>query len=1314
MVGQGSPLQYPLRSWPGGQHHGHSFHWCALMLMLIWCSALASATRICAADPLDIRVRMTWGEGKRQLWGGSISISEGLLSEPRCLGYQADAPNELFLEGQKLHFSQRTPVSFDGLDFRAVGPATATLSVELAPLDDRKAVKRATVRLSEFLPAVSFVRELPLDEHHSRLQLQRAPGDRVRVRLERDTLVFAPGEDVVLEVIPNALGLPAGAAIHCSIVLSSPVDQGLWKDQHDLRLDADGNLAPLGPIKVPLPMEEGVYDVAISLQQRRLGDAIGRIGDAIVPSRLLMQRKVQLVVIDSRPSPPEAAEWKLVEEIDSANPRWWAKWVWLPPLRLPRMSSQGPLGDPPLRVREHEGDRWKEIGMGGWHAAPIPISKVNEPHVLEIEYPAGICQTLGISILEPDATGHVGTQGIDSGVDVPFLSTGVAGVERHRIVFWPRTRTPWLVLSNRREDLPAVFGKLRVYAGPSELPVGRSPPARDAGQRLVAAFLDKPLFAANFGSPEALDAPSNRSLTDWNTFYVGATRFAQYLKYAGYNAAFVPVASDGMTLYPTQLLDTIPKCDNGTFFVSGQDPLPKDVLELLLRIFDREGLTLIPQLQFGVPLPELEELIRRERNDWNGLRLIGAHPNRPEPTLDQVNVRRGLAPYYNPLDPRVQSAMRRVAGELLARCAAHPSFGGLSLQLVPFGYAQLPDDSWALDDATFARFSHDKRLPDPPTGSDRFVTRLAIVRGEQHRDTWLKWRAEKLADFYQQLQSDVVQTNPLARLYLDAHDLVAGRVVQSSVRPQLPERDEFQAALLRHGLNSRLVDGAEGIVLLRPHRTAPLTSLPAQAANLELDHSFRVDEFFQRAGPTGMLLYHEPQITRLPGFDVSSPFGSESTYTRLTAHFLSAGTRSRANLVRSLVTLDTTVLAVGGWTVPLGKEDAFSPVLEVIRSLPAEKFTDVKSRSPMPHVAVRKLVRGNETHVYVANATGLRADVLLDVEKLPGSAVTKILPERQPAAFVSSTDDGWTARLEPFGIVAFVAATPNLRINDWRVSYELDDVNTLGRLVSEVQLRLPGLKEPQPLGVLENPGFEQPDREGQIPGWTISRQPGVFAALDRRQPRSGQVSLNLRVDKEGVLARVRSNQFALPKTGRVSLKARLRTRDLGRQPPLRLAIEGALADGTPFYFRSQPLGVPVPAQWPDKNEEFVFHLANLPAGVAGNLSVGFDMLGPGEVWIDDVEVFDLFFQEYENVELFKRVWSAKLKLEKGEAGDVERFVYGYWSRFVLEFGPSPRLTQAPAVPTSIVSPAKQVEPAPEPVTERPSRWRLLPLRLPFR
>ena len=49
------------------------------------------------------------------------------------------------------------------------------------------------------------------------------------------------------------------------------------------------------------------------------------------------------------------------------------------------------------------------------------------------------------------------------------------------------------------------------------------------------------------------------------------------------------MVADGSTIYPSRQIEPTPRHDTGVFFANGQDPVRKDVLELLFRLFDREG-----------------------------------------------------------------------------------------------------------------------------------------------------------------------------------------------------------------------------------------------------------------------------------------------------------------------------------------------------------------------------------------------------------------------------------------------------------------------------------------------------------------------------------------------------------------------------------------------------------------------------------------------------------------------------------------------------------------------------------------------------
>ena len=101
------------------------------------------------------------------------------------------------------------------------------------------------------------------------------------------------------------------------------------------------------------------------------------------------------------------------------------------------------------------------------------------------------------------------------------------------------------------------------------------------------------------------------------------------------------------------------------------------MLELLLRLFDRDGNKLIPALQFSTPLPALEAVLREEDPQISGVALVGADGEHGLRASDAARA----APYYNPLNPHVQEAMLAVVREVVKRYGQHPSFAGLAVEL---------------------------------------------------------------------------------------------------------------------------------------------------------------------------------------------------------------------------------------------------------------------------------------------------------------------------------------------------------------------------------------------------------------------------------------------------------------------------------------------------------------------------------------------------------------------------------------------------------------------------------------------------------
>ena len=147
--------------------------------------------------------------------------------------------------------------------------------------------------------------------------------------------------------------------------------------------------------------------------------------------------------------------------------------------------------------------------------------------------------------------------------------------------------------------------------------------------------------------------------------------------------------------------------------------------------------------------------------------------------------------------------------------------------------------------------------------------------------------------------------------------------------------------------------------------------------------------------------------------------------------------------------------------------------------------------------------------------------------------------------------------------------------------------------------------------------------------------------LRTKQPHTGTRSLHMKVTDQNKIAWIRNREFPAPKTGRLSLLAWIRTKDQAKQPQLRIAIDTGRG-----YYTFATLGKDVDGEtvseklgkaWP--GEPYLFHCDTLPTDLE-KVSIGFDLVGEGEVWIDDVEVYDLYFFDTELNELLKNVATA--------------------------------------------------------------------------
>ncbi len=1309
MIGHGGPTTSPTKRTSAAVKPAGRRCWFALVLL----GVLAPRGPLMADEVICLRI--AWGGGTERQWSGTVSLSTaGSLSKPRPLGIEADEPGSMWIEDEQLLIRQRSPRAFDGVDLWVDAPRGARLQIGLVAADAPDQPRRIQVPLADLLSESSDVGK-QLDEEGNRLLVRRVPGDSLRVSFQRQSLIFAPGERFQFIVEPYLPHLPPDAkAIQVQLRL---VSAGSGEEQEVSShmvpsVGAPGRFVSIEP-NVALPTREGVYDLMISAEYRApLLQAVRKPLTSLNRDKTVARRKIQLLVLDRQsPLPLQEDEpqlrWPIVDEIDPANPGLRERLVSkIPGLRMVPLSSgnmrpwKHPLGD---LVRLDPSSQASDVS---WETYPLSIAQPGRPHVLEVEYPNDVPQTLGISILEPDAAGELKPIGLDSGVDRSeeiVADSSPPKLVRHRLIFWPRTQTPMVLMTNRRDRSPAVYGKIRVRSAGEHLPrAGLSSPPSPTS-RLLAAYFDRPLFPENFSARQSLDIRSRRSLDDWGTFYEGGTRLVEYLQHVGYGGLIISVVADGSTIYPSSVLQPTPRYDTGVYFASGQDPVRKDVLEMLLRLFDREGLQLIPAIEFAAPLPSLETLRRQGGPGSESLQWIGREGRT---WCQDYPVRRGLAPYYNVLDPRVQDAMLDVVREVTGRYAHHESFGGLAILLSAQGYAQLPGPDWGWDDITVGRFEQDTNVRISGTGPDRFARRAHALLNT-HNARWLQWRAGELGRFYRGIQAGLTQVKPGSRLYLTGAEMFSGPDREADLRPALTLQTRMSKALLRVGIDAKHLRNTEGPILLRPERITPTGDLGARAVDLEIRQMSDVDDYFRDLGVAGSLFFHPRQEARVASFDRKSPF--KSSYTWLVAQPVPSDLQNRRRFVHSLATIDAQVMVDGGWMLPMGQGDSIRDLVAVYSHLPAVPFRQAGDTSEIiasQPVTFRYATHLGKTYLYAVNDAPFATTAWIRVRAQPDCRLEELTGSR-PVEPLERGDRGtyWEVHLKPYDLVAVRLSQPNVEFLQPGTSSPQAVHQALKRRIGDLGSRARALNPepnpPRPMSVLDNPGFDSPaTAEDPVPGWQAPPLPeGATIQLDAAQKHSGSQSVRMRISSKGNLVSLVSQPFEPPATGRLQIEVSLRVADAARQPSLWLAVGGKY-DGRNYYRFGEVGNLsdsdedrPISTEW----RRYVLAFNDLPLRGLTQLHVRFDLLGPGpgEVWIDDVRLFDLdFSDERERYALTTLIAEAGYTLEQGQLGDCMRLLEGYWPQFLEAHVP---LTgTVPRRPGPVRPLAKRPEPNPQP------------------
>jgi hypothetical protein len=323
-------------------------------------------------------------------------------------------------------------------------------------------------------------------------------------------------------------------------------------------------------------------------------------------------------------------------------------------------------------------------------------------------------------------------------------------------------------------------------------------------------------------------------------------------------------------------------------------------------------------------------------------------------------------------------------------------------------------------------------------------------------------------------------------------------------------------------------------------------------------------------------------------------------------------------------------------------------------------------------VTVRTCVADDQTYVYLVNDSPWNARVTLPTSAAENVRLEPLGARRLPQLAGAGAKRAWTVELGPYDVAAGKFSGGKVTFSNPRVEMDDEVVASIDARIKDLWARAASLKIPAPLPPLPNSDFEAPAAaDGAIASWAFAAQPEAQARADIDEPHRGRQSLRLSAGQAG--AGLTSVAFPAPRTGRISVSVWLRVPDESRQPSLRLGIQSAAA-AQPFA-RYAALGFATREQklrstW----SQYVFQVHDLPIEGVNQLVVRLELSGAGEVWIDDLQLFELDFAEQERLELSKLLTLAEYKRQSGDLSDCLRLIEGYWPRYLQANVP---LTQQP-------------------------------------
>ncbi|MFZ2657762.1 MAG: family 10 glycosylhydrolase [Victivallales bacterium] len=544
----------------------------------------------------------------------------------------------------------------------------------------------------------------------------------VSLNLKKDCLVFRKGEEFPATLVSSKLNEQSNL-----VLTVTDVEKNRELVKKELTIPA-GNGNHKEDLVFPTT-DEGVFDVKIT-------DKDGRPCDRIV----------QYLVIDTKKDIAGVKELKkeLVGTIDAGKKE------------PDYFSGKTRVVDAGFGPYRESGNKGRESGVeaADWFAYTLSLPAIQEPYLLEIEYPDNDRRTCPIVLCErygnPEPALGYFTGGVYPLSDKMLMQ---------EFYFFPRDKDPRLLFYNWDSGQRAAVSKINIYRITEGFPVLDT----KVSERLYGIYQEEPLRYVNFygGMPEG---------DKWANLWKPAERVGQLSNYAGINLWNPTIAVYGNMLWPGK---TIPGYQIGILPpgpATLKEPIKKDVMRLMLLTCEKYKMKFVGDLHIP-PTSVLMEYLDKRFGGKGTLSDDG--PQKPWLTVSnkgEVGLKSTYKPYYNPVYPGVQEWASDVFREIVERYKDSPAFEGISMRFMGWcfgGFQTFASINWGYEDYTIELFEKETgiKIPVGKDDPERFKKRYEYLMAKNY-DEWVNWRCKKINDYHNKLAKILTDARPDIKFHL--------------------------------------------------------------------------------------------------------------------------------------------------------------------------------------------------------------------------------------------------------------------------------------------------------------------------------------------------------------------------------------------------------------------------------------------------------------------------------------------------------------------------------------------------------------------